>query len=79
MLERAVEAPEIVRALHSYGVTQAEVGAVTGVSDRAVRGWQRYVRPCAVGIRSALMVAPSHATPCGTPRSSPKLRMAVAR
>lgn len=46
MLERAVEAPEIVRALHSYGVTQAEVGAVTGVSDRAVRGWQRSsIRP----------------------------------
>ncbi len=39
LLERAVEAPEIVRALKGYGVTQAEVGAVTGVSDRAVRAW----------------------------------------
>lgn len=39
VLERAVEAPEIVRALRGYGVTQAEVGAVTGVSDRAVRAW----------------------------------------
>ncbi len=39
VLERAVEAPEIVRALRPYGVTQAEVGLVTGVSDRAVRGW----------------------------------------
>lgn len=38
-LERAVEAPEIVRALRAYGITQAEVGSVTGVSDRAVRGW----------------------------------------
>lgn len=39
VLERAVEAPEIVRALRSHGMTQAEVGAVAGVSDRAVRGW----------------------------------------
>ena len=39
LLDRAVEAPEIVQALRSYGVTQAEVGSVTGVSDRAVRGW----------------------------------------
>lgn len=46
VLERAVEAPEIVRALRSYGVTQAEVGAVTGVTDRAVRGWERSsIRP----------------------------------
>jgi hypothetical protein len=39
VLERAVEAPEIVRALRSYGVTQVDVGSVTGVSDRAVRAW----------------------------------------
>lgn len=46
VLERAVEAPEIVRALRSYGVTQTEVGAVAGVSDRAVRGWtQSAIRP----------------------------------
>jgi len=45
-LERAVEAPEIVRALRHYGITQGEVGTVTGVSDRAVRGWQRSaIRP----------------------------------
>jgi len=46
VLERAVEAPEIVRALRSYGVTQREVGAVAGVSDRAVRAWSRSgIRP----------------------------------
>jgi transcriptional regulator with XRE-family HTH domain len=46
LLDRAVEAPEIVHALRSYGVTQAEVGSVTGVSDRAVRGWARSaIRP----------------------------------
>lgn len=46
LLDRAVEAPEIVQALRSYGVTQAEVGSVTGVSDRAVRGWARSaIRP----------------------------------
>jgi len=38
-LERAVEASEIVRALKHYGVSQAEVGTVAGVSDRAVRNW----------------------------------------
>jgi len=46
LLERAVEATEIVHALRPYGVTQAEVGSVTGVSDRAVRGWAHSaVRP----------------------------------
>lgn len=46
VIERAVEAPEIVHALRGYGVTQADVGSVTGVSDRAVRGWARSsVRP----------------------------------
>lgn len=39
VLDRAVEAPEIVHALKSYGLTQADVGSVAGVSDRAVRGW----------------------------------------
>lgn len=46
VLERAVEAGEIVQALRSYGVTQTEVGAVAGVSDRAVRAWTRSgIRP----------------------------------
>lgn len=46
VLERAVEAPDLVRALRPYGVTQVEVGAVVGVSDRAVRGWaQSAIRP----------------------------------
>lgn len=46
MLERAVEATEIVHALRAYGVTQSEVGSVIGVSDRAVRGWAHSaVRP----------------------------------
>jgi len=40
LLERAIEAPEIVRALKPYGVTQSEIAAATGVSDRAVRGWR---------------------------------------
>lgn len=40
VLARAVEAPEIVRALKPYGVTQSDVAAATGVTDRAVRGWQ---------------------------------------
>jgi hypothetical protein len=39
ILERAVEAPEIVRALKPYGVTQLDVGSIAGVSDRAVRAW----------------------------------------
>jgi len=39
-LDRAIEASEIVDALRPYGVTQAEVAAVTHVSDRAVRGWR---------------------------------------
>jgi hypothetical protein len=40
VLERAVEAPEIVQALKPYGVTQADVGSVAGVTDRAVRAWR---------------------------------------
>jgi len=39
VLERAIEAPEIVRALRTYGVTQNDVASVAGVTDRAVRGW----------------------------------------
>jgi hypothetical protein len=39
-LDQAIEASEIVDALRPYGVTQAEVAAVTHVSDRAVRGWR---------------------------------------
>jgi hypothetical protein len=51
VLQRAIEAPEIVKALRSYGVTQIDVASVAGVTDRAVRGWttseirpQRYDR-----------------------------------
>lgn len=40
VLERAVEAPEIVCALKPYGVTQADIADATGVTDRAVRGWR---------------------------------------
>ena len=39
-LDQAVEASEIVDGLKRFGVTQAEVAAVTHVSDRAVRGWR---------------------------------------
>lgn len=45
-LDRAVEASEIVDALKPFGVTQADVAAVTDVSDRAVRGWRtNHIRP----------------------------------
>lgn len=40
MLERAVEAAEIVDALKSFGITQVDVASVVQVSDRAVRGWR---------------------------------------
>ena len=40
MLERAVEASEIVDALKPFGVTQVDVAAVAQVSDRAVRAWR---------------------------------------
>lgn len=39
-LGRAVEASDIVVALKPFGVTQVDVAAVIGVSDRAVRGWK---------------------------------------
>lgn len=39
-LDKAVEANEIVDALKPFGITQAEVAAVTRVSDRTVRGWR---------------------------------------
>jgi len=45
-LERAVEAPEIVHTLRGFGVSQSDVGAVTCVSDRVVRGWaSSQIRP----------------------------------
>lgn len=40
-LERAVEADEIVAALRTYGFTQADIASAIGVSDRAVRDWER--------------------------------------
>lgn len=40
-LERAVEAPEIVRALKGYGLSQQDVATIAGVSDRAVRQWRQ--------------------------------------
>ena len=39
VLEQAIEAPEIVQALRTYGVTQNDVASVVGVTDRAVRNW----------------------------------------
>jgi hypothetical protein len=45
-LDRAVEPSEIVGALKAYGVTQADVAATIGVSDRVVRGWREStIRP----------------------------------
>jgi hypothetical protein len=38
-LDSAVEAPEIVRALKPYGVTQDQIASVVHVSPRAVRAW----------------------------------------
>jgi hypothetical protein len=38
VLQRAIEAPQIVKALRTYGVTQNDVASVAGVTDRAVRG-----------------------------------------
>ena len=38
-LDRAIEADEIVAALRTYGLTQADVATATGVSDRSVRNW----------------------------------------
>ena|SRR5579875_1297768 len=40
VLERAVEASEIVRALTPYGVTLSDIATATGVTERAVRAWQ---------------------------------------
>jgi len=39
-LDRAVEASEIVAAVRSFGVTQVDIAAIAGVSDRAVRAWR---------------------------------------
>jgi len=71
VLEQAVEANEIVRALKSYGVTQAEVGAVTGVSDRAVREWGRSsIRPerydRLAELRDIVLLLSDSLTPRGT-------------
>jgi hypothetical protein len=38
-LDSAIEAPEIVRALKPYGVTQEQIASVVHVSPRAVRAW----------------------------------------
>lgn len=70
-LERAVEANEIVRALKHYGVSQAEVGTVAGVSDRAVRNWasagirpQRYDKLSE--LRDLVLLLSDSLTPRGT-------------
>jgi len=39
ILDRAVEADEIIAALRRYGLTQADIAAAVGVSDRSVRNW----------------------------------------
>lgn len=70
MLERAVEAPEIVRALKSYGVTQLDVGSVAGVSDRAVRAWaQSVARPARydklANLRDLVLLLSDSLTPRG--------------
>lgn len=38
-LDSAIEAPEIVKALRPYGVTQEQIASVVHVSARAVRAW----------------------------------------
>ena len=38
-LDAAIEAPEIVKALRPYGVTQEQIASVVHVSPRAVRAW----------------------------------------
>ena len=70
-LERAVEANEIVRALKRYGVSQAEVGTVAGVADRAVRNWasagirpQRYDKLSE--LRDLVLLLSDALTPRGT-------------
>ncbi len=70
-LERAVEAGEIVRALKHYGVSQAEVGAIAGVTDRAVRNWanngirpERYDRLSE--LRNIALLLSDSLTPRGT-------------
>ncbi len=39
ILDRAVEADEIVTALRGYGLTQADIAEAVGVSDRSIRNW----------------------------------------
>ncbi len=38
-LDAAIEAPEIVKALKPFGVTQEQIASVVHVSARAVRAW----------------------------------------
>jgi len=45
ILDRAVEADEIVAALRAYGLTQADVARAVGVSDRSVRNWANDAAP----------------------------------
>ncbi len=70
VLQRAIEAPEIVKALRSYGVTQNDVASVAGVTDRAVRGWttseirpQRYDR--LADLRDLVILLSESLTPRG--------------
>lgn len=70
VLKRAVEAPEIVRALKPFGVTQADVSSATGVSDRAVRGWSSStIRPATYDrlaeLRSLVLLLSDSLTPRG--------------
>jgi len=39
-LANAIEAPEIVRALKPYGLTQSRIAEVVKVSPRAIRNWE---------------------------------------
>ncbi|MGI8777654.1 MAG: antitoxin Xre/MbcA/ParS toxin-binding domain-containing protein [Acidimicrobiales bacterium] len=45
ILDRAVEADEIVAALRGYGLTQADIAGAIGVSDRSVRNWAHDAPP----------------------------------
>jgi hypothetical protein len=70
VLQRAIEAPEIVKALRSYGVTENDVASVAGVTDRAVRGWttseirpQRYDR--LADLRDLVILLSDSLTPRG--------------
>jgi len=45
VLGRAVEAAQIVRSLKAFGVTQADIARVVGVSPRSVRLWVAHEAP----------------------------------